>query len=138
VRGLADRDPVSEPPGQPFGGSPVDHGRVIAVDLPGFGRSQPPRDGADAIAMLVQRLDLPHVVFVGHSLGGPLSVRFAVWHPELVSAIVLVAGAVQTFADALSPHRFGQGVRRRAPHPPPVPAARRSTILNPGFDRSRG
>jgi 3-oxoadipate enol-lactonase len=98
----------------------AEHGRVIAVDLPGFGRSRPLRGGysldsfADAVAALVQRLDLPKVVFLGHSLGGPLSVRFAIRHPELVNAIVLVAGAVQTFADALSRHRFGHGLRRRA------------------------
>jgi cis-3-alkyl-4-acyloxetan-2-one decarboxylase len=98
----------------------AEHGRVIAVDLPGFGRSQPLPGGysldgfADAIAALVQRLEVPKVVFLGHSLGGPLSVRFANRHPELVRAIVLVAGTVQTFADALSPSRFGRGLRRRA------------------------
>jgi pimeloyl-ACP methyl ester carboxylesterase len=85
----------------------AEHGRVIAVDLPGFGRSEPPQGGysfdafADAIADLVRQLDLPGVVFVGHSLGGPLAVRFAHRHPELVDAIILAAGTVQSFAAVL-------------------------------------
>lgn len=89
----------------------AEHGRVIAVDLPGFGRSGPlpgrcSIDGlADAIAELVTQLDLPEVVLVGHSLGGPTAVRFAHRHPELVDAIVLAAGTVQCFAAVLGTRR---------------------------------
>ncbi len=85
----------------------AEHGRVIAVDLPGFGCSGPPVGGysidafADAIAELVRQLDLPKVVFVGHSLGGPLTVRLANRHPDLVHAIILAAGTVQAFAAVL-------------------------------------
>ena len=89
----------------------AEHGRVIAVDLPGFGRSRPPSGGcsidalADAVAELVQRLSLPKVVIVGHSLGGPIAVRLAHRHPELVSAIILAAGTVQAFAGVLGRQR---------------------------------
>jgi pimeloyl-ACP methyl ester carboxylesterase len=85
----------------------AEHGRVIAVDLPGFGRSGPLPGGysfdafADAIAELVKQLDLPKVVFVGHSLGGPVAMRFAHRHPDLVDAVILAAGTVQAFAAAL-------------------------------------
>lgn len=97
----------------------AEHGRVIAVDLPGFGRSGPLPGGysidafADAIAELVKQLNLPKVVFVGHSLSGPLAVRFAHRHPELVDAIVLAAGTVQGFAAALGIHHPGYNVLRR-------------------------
>ena len=86
----------------------AEHGRVIAVDLQGFGRSGPPTGGysfdafADAVAELVAQLNLPKVVLVGHSLGGPVAVRFAQRHAELVDAIVLAAGTVQHFAAALA------------------------------------
>ena len=97
----------------------AEHGRVIAVDLPGFGRSGPPLGGysidafADAIAELVQQLNLPKVVFVGHSLGGALAVRFARRHPDLVDAVVLAAGTVQAFAAVLGLQRAGYDLLRR-------------------------
>ncbi len=97
----------------------AEHGRVIAIDLPGFGRSGPPPGAysidafADAVAELVEHLNLPRVVFVGHSLGGPLAVRFAHRHPELVDAVILAAGTVQAFAAALGRQRAGFHVLRR-------------------------
>lgn len=92
-------------------------GRVIALDLPGFGRSQPPRSGysldsfADAAAALCRELELKRVVFLGHSLGGPVAIRFAVRHPELVRAVVVVAGAVDLFSDVLGVRRLPKAVR---------------------------
>ncbi len=97
----------------------AEHGRVIAVDLPGFGGSGPLPGGssidafADAIAELVEQLDLPKVVFVGHSLGGPVAVRFAHRHPDLVVAIVLAAGTVQAFAAVLGMQHGGYNLLRR-------------------------
>lgn len=97
----------------------AEHGRVIAVDLPGFGGSRPLPGGysidafADAFAELVEQLDLPKVVFVGHSLGGPLAVRFASRHPEMVDAIVLAAGTLQAFAAALGLRLTGNNLLRR-------------------------
>jgi cis-3-alkyl-4-acyloxetan-2-one decarboxylase len=98
-------------------------GRVIAVDLPGFGRSRPLPGRcsidrfADAIAELCRQLRLPPAVFLGHSLGGPLAVRFATRHPGLARAIVLVAGTVDVFAETLGGRRLGRNLRR---HPKTV------------------
>ena len=100
-------------------------GRVIAVDLPGFGRSRPLPGRysieafADAIAQLCRQLRLPPVVFVGHSLGGPLAVRFATRHPGLARAIVLVAGTVDVFAETLGRRHLGRNLRH---HPKTVAA----------------
>lgn len=97
----------------------AEYGRVIAVDLPGFGRSGPPQGGysidafADAIAELVKQLELPKVVFVGHSIGGPIALRFAHRHPELVDAVILAAGTVQGFAAALGMRHPGSNLLRR-------------------------
>jgi pimeloyl-ACP methyl ester carboxylesterase len=70
----------------------------IAVDLPGFGYSDPPlrgsipdyaRDVAEALELLgVQRCTL-----VGHSLGGAVAAALAELSPELVGALLLVAPA---------------------------------------------
>ncbi len=82
-------------------------GRVVALDLPGFGDSEPPAaaaslDGfADAVAELARSLGIERVVLVGHSMGGPVALRFASRHPELAEAIVLVGGAVYQFSALL-------------------------------------
>lgn len=85
----------------------AEHGRVLALDLPGFGRSELPAattslDGfADAAAELARQLDVGRVVLVGHSMGGLIAIRFAARHPDLAEAIVLVAGAVYQFSALL-------------------------------------
>ncbi|MGY1948580.1 alpha/beta fold hydrolase [Nocardia asiatica] len=95
------------------------HGCVIAVDLPGFGCSPRLRGRysvdrlTDVVASVVQRLDLGEVIVLGHSLGGPLAVRFALRHRHLVQGIVLVAGTVQGFADALGMRNMGWNLRHR-------------------------
>lgn len=83
------------------------HGRVLALDLPGFGRSESPAVGtsldgfADAAAELARRLGVGRVVLAGHSMGGLIAVRFAARHPDLAEAIVSVAGAVYQFSALL-------------------------------------
>lgn len=70
--------------------------RVIAVDLPGFGKSLNP-DGAWTMASfgrdvadVIQFLDLSQVILVGFSMGGPVSIETAGCIPDKVMGIVLV------------------------------------------------
>jgi pimeloyl-ACP methyl ester carboxylesterase len=77
------------------------HHRVVAVDLPGFGRSEalPPPAAVDthasALAELSAHLELGPAIVVGHSMGGLITLLFAEAHPELTAAVVLVnAGGV--------------------------------------------
>jgi 3-oxoadipate enol-lactonase len=69
--------------------------RVLVPELPGHGGSEPLPAApslnayADRIAVL---LDEPSAV-VGHSLGGAITLRLAIRHPELVSALVLAGAA---------------------------------------------
>jgi pimeloyl-ACP methyl ester carboxylesterase len=70
--------------------------RVIAVDLPGHGRStdveRPLRPAlmADDIAALIAHLGLARADVMGYSLGGEVALRTAIQHPDLVRRLVLV------------------------------------------------
>jgi pimeloyl-ACP methyl ester carboxylesterase len=73
----------------------------LAVDLPGFGRSEPPRDfdysipaHADAVARFVRGLDVGPVHLFGNSMGGAISMNVAADHPDLVRTLTLVSPAV--------------------------------------------
>jgi pimeloyl-ACP methyl ester carboxylesterase len=72
--------------------------RVIAVDVPGFGRSGRLAAAPDMrayVASLVELLDqlgLAQVTVLGHSLGGVVAMRFALDHPERTASLVLVDG----------------------------------------------
>ncbi len=73
--------------------------RVIAVDLPGYGKSG--KRGftvslafyADQIARLSEELKLGKFTPVGHSMGGQISMHLALRHPEKVKKLVLAAPA---------------------------------------------
>jgi pimeloyl-ACP methyl ester carboxylesterase len=121
-------------------------GRVLAVDLPGFGRSEPLANGvsldglADTTAALCRAVGLERVVVLGHSMGGPIALRFATRHCDLAEAIVLVAGAVDTFSAALGLRGLARLVRRQPKETAatitevltagiPVPAALRRLII---------
>ena len=70
--------------------------RVIAVDLPGFGRSPLPSGAitmegyADTVVELLDRLGIERATLVGNSMGGLVSIEAAVRHPRRVAAAVLV------------------------------------------------
>lgn len=71
--------------------------RVIAVDLPGFGKSAKPELDfgaewyADHLDALLARLAVDRCVLVGHSFGGLVALNLALAHPGRVSALVLTA-----------------------------------------------
>lgn len=73
--------------------------RVIALDLPGFGASEMPRERISiegygrTVESLCDELDLGQVVVVGHSMGGFTAAEFAIQYPERVERLVLQAAA---------------------------------------------
>jgi pimeloyl-ACP methyl ester carboxylesterase len=75
-----------------------DH-RVIAVDLPGFGRSEMPvqpisiKEYAHTIDTLMTELGIETAQIVGNSMGGFIGAELAINHPERVERLVLVAAA---------------------------------------------
>lgn len=73
--------------------------RCIALDLPGFGRSDKPTDPAwysydrhtEAVVDLFESLDLYDVILVVHDWGGPIGLRAATLEvPERVSRFVIL------------------------------------------------
>ncbi len=73
--------------------------QVLAPDRPGFGYSNfgkaeaSLRHQAAALAPLLHATPRPHIL-VGHSYGGAVAVRMAIDYPELIDALVVVAGSV--------------------------------------------
>lgn len=73
------------------------HRRAVAFDLRGHGRSTlvegagaRVEDFADDLAAVLDRLELPRVVLVGHSLGGAVVIHYAGAHPERVAGLLLL------------------------------------------------
>ena len=79
------------------------HGHVIALDLPGFGRTPPAGRTAaidDQAALLAayieQHGDEPALV-IGNSMGGIISMLLAARHPHLVDRLILVNPAAPSW-----------------------------------------
>ena len=71
--------------------------RVLLVDQPQFGLSDKPTTtkqfnvvAARAVRDLLDELDIPRAHFLGNSLGGGTSFRFALDHPERADRLVLM------------------------------------------------
>lgn len=71
--------------------------RVLAVDQPGFGRSDKPTEhpqyfthSADAVVGLMDALGIERAHLIGNSLGGGAAVRLALDHPDRAGRLVLM------------------------------------------------
>ncbi len=115
------------------------HGRVLALDLPGFGNSELPTAGvsldgyADAAAALCRAVGVEQAVVLGHSMGGPITLRFATRHESLTEAVVLVAGATDTFNAVLGL----RATARLALRKPKKTAATLTEVLTVGIPTPR-
>jgi len=75
------------------------HFRVIAIDLPGYGKSSKlPHSGkmtyyAGVVNDFAEALDLGKIVLGGHSMGGQISMVTALYYPERVDKLILAAPA---------------------------------------------
>ncbi|WP_141328012.1 alpha/beta fold hydrolase [Myxococcus sp. AB025B] len=74
--------------------------RVVAVDLPGYGKSDKPATFpytteamADAVAELARVLGVEKPILAGHSMGGQTSLSYALRYPDALEALVLVSPA---------------------------------------------
>lgn len=91
--------------------------RVIAIDRPGSGYStRAPGEAttlleqADAVIALLDTLGIRRALFVGHSLGGALSLTIALQHPSRVAGLALIAPLTHLAGD-LPPVFRGIAVR---------------------------
>lgn len=93
--------------------------RVIAIDLPGYGKSsKDPHSGlmsfyAGVVAEFIQKMNLGKVNLAGHSMGGQISMVLTLEKPELVKRLILVdpagfeafhAGQKNWFKDVMTPN----------------------------------
>ncbi len=73
--------------------------RVIALDLPGFGKSQPPQEvwGVEEYAQFVlefaEEIGLGKFILLGHSFGGQIATYIAAHYPEKLEKLILVSPA---------------------------------------------
>lgn len=80
--------------------------RVIAIDLPGHGKSSKRSDHiysmewfATVVQGVIEELGLRRPVLVGHSMGGQIALTHALRHPGAARALVLTSPAgLETFA----------------------------------------
>ncbi|KAA9111517.1 alpha/beta fold hydrolase [Microbacterium rhizomatis] len=76
------------------------HGRIVAVDLPGYGAAPEPvrtltmERTADLVAAFLRSSAIGPVVVVGHSMGTQVAAELAARHPALVARLVLIAPTV--------------------------------------------
>ncbi|MBN1339311.1 MAG: alpha/beta fold hydrolase, partial [Bacteroidales bacterium] len=69
--------------------------RIIAIDLPGFGKSSDVAEVhtmemmAKAVYEVLSHLNTGQVVITGHSMGGYAALAFAASHPEKMKGLVI-------------------------------------------------
>jgi pimeloyl-ACP methyl ester carboxylesterase len=85
------------------------HRRVIAMDLPGFGGSDPIAAGdvfTEHVATIIGLLDhlgLADAIVAGHSMGGLVALQVACGHPDRVAGLMLIdAGGANISAARLA------------------------------------
>lgn len=72
--------------------------RVIVPDMMGYGGTDAPEDpkfytfkrAADDLATLVKHIGASTIILGGHDWGGAVVYRFAMWYPQLISAVFSV------------------------------------------------
>ena len=76
------------------------HRRVVALDLPGFGRSDPPARPCtipffqDVVIELLDSLTVQRAILIGHSLGAVIAHSIGLYHPERVERLILLDGSL--------------------------------------------
>lgn len=120
-------------------------GRIVAIDLLGFGDSGKPNTldysveaQAARLANLLDALDLPRAHLAGSSMGGAIALAFARQHPQRVSSLWLLAPAGVKSANesemarryhengrspliAEQPEQFAEVMNLVFSRPPPLP-----------------
>jgi 4,5:9,10-diseco-3-hydroxy-5,9,17-trioxoandrosta-1(10),2-diene-4-oate hydrolase len=106
--------------------------RCIVADMLGFGLSSKPDIPqydldffVDGVHRLVQALGLQKVTLLGNSLGGAVSLGYALAHPEQVARLILMApGGVEDIPTYLAMPGIANMFARPSPPPRPRPHAR--------------
>jgi esterase len=118
---------------------------VVSLDQRGHGESQwaePPsystEDFTGDLVELMDRLGWARMAVIGHSMGGHNAMTFSAWHPERVSALVIIASRPAIPAERLS-FMHARGRRLPRAHPSEEAAVQafrllpRETFADPAF-----
>lgn len=103
-------------------------GRLVTMDLRGFGASDAPEgaygmdDLAEDVLRVVDYLELDRFVLGGHSMGGYVAFRFAAHHPDRLAGLLLI----DTRATPDTP----EGIARRRQTIAAIRAGRRHEVLD--------
>ncbi|MFC5458745.1 alpha/beta fold hydrolase [Massilia niabensis] len=88
--------------------------RVLAIDLPGWGKSQAvtydKRDNSGVLAEFLEALGIERAAFVGNSMGGSSCIRLAYERPELVSHLITM-GSSAGVPGIFDPAGLSEGVK---------------------------
>lgn len=89
--------------------------RCIAVTMPGWGESSPQtletgRDQVEAMRQLLDSLGIDRAAFVGNSMGGGISLRFAALYPEQVSHLITMGSGIPG-TNIMAPGGLSEGIR---------------------------
>lgn len=74
--------------------------RVIRYDMRGYGKSDPapaPRNRRNDLAQLLKQLQVERATLLGCSMSGSIMLDFALEHPAMVSALIIVSSAPEGF-----------------------------------------
>lgn len=75
----------------------AEHYRVLAVDMPGWGESDPvtwqERDHPTALLDLMDALEIDKATIIGNSMGGGTTLRFGYEHPERVHRLITMGSS---------------------------------------------
>jgi len=123
----------------------VDRFHVIALDQRGHGESdwaKPPAYATENFAAdllgVIDALGGRRIALIGHSMGGHNAMSFSAWHPDRVSALVVVDARPAIPTDRLDRLRR-RGERTLRPYPTLEAAAQsfrllpRETVADPAF-----
>ena len=85
--------------------------KYISVSRPGYLRTplatgETPASQADAMAAVLDALEIPQAAFIGTSMGGLVGLFFALRHPEKCSALVLVSAVNAPIPGGLSHYKM--------------------------------
>jgi pimeloyl-ACP methyl ester carboxylesterase len=91
-----------------------DHFHIVAPSRPGYLRTPlstglTPKEQADAMAGLIDEVEIPSVAVLASSSGTPAAVHFAVKHPQKVWALVLISPVLGKVDSAAQPERTEPG-----------------------------
>ncbi len=85
--------------------------RIIAIDLPGHGRSTgrgyaSVKDYAEIVVALLDVLHIQRAVIVGHSMGGAIAQQIGLDHPQRVAGLILIGTGSKLPVEPTLPQRI--------------------------------